>query len=180
MSRSDSSELEGASLEAPDFIEQNDPARIDDVVPTADFQTLPVVGLGGSAGSIQALQSFFSATPANSRLAYVVVLHLSPAHDSALPVLIERWTTMRVKAASDGDELEPNCVYVIPPGKHLSAVNGRLALSEMEAERGRRVAVDLFFRSLADTHGPHAIAVVLSGADGDGTIGIKRIRSAAG
>jgi two-component system, chemotaxis family, CheB/CheR fusion protein len=173
-------EHHGASLQAPDAVEQDDPAHIDEVVPTAGYRTLPVIGLGGSAGSIQALQRFFAAAPADGDIAYVVVLHLSPSHESALPLLLERWTSMRVKAASDDDVLEKNCVYVIPPGKHLSAVDGRLTLTDMEAERGRRVAVDLFFRSLADTHGPHAIAIVLSGADGDGAIGIKRIKERGG
>jgi two-component system, chemotaxis family, CheB/CheR fusion protein len=177
-----SPELEhhGASLEAPDAVEQDDPDRIDNVVPTAGYQTLPVIGLGGSAGSIQALQRFFTVAPPDSGIAYVIVLHLSPSHESALPLLVERWTRMRVKAASDGEKLEPNSVYVIPPGKHLSAVDNRLTLTDMDAERGRRVAVDLFFRSLADTHGPHAVAIVLSGADGDGTIGIKRIKERGG
>src|SRR6478609_3143701 len=173
-------ERRGAPLEAFDAVEQDDPARIDDAIPTAGYRTLPVVGLGGSAGCIHALQRFFEAMPLNSGLAYVVVLHLSPSHESALPLLIERWTTMPVKAASDGDELEANRVYVIPPGKHLSAVDGCLALRDLEDERGKRVAVDLFFRSLADTHGPHAVAVVLSGADGDGAIGIKRIKERGG
>jgi two-component system CheB/CheR fusion protein len=170
----------GASLQAPDAVEQDDPARIDNVVPTAGYQTLPVVGLGGSAGSIQALQRFFEATPVDTGLAFVVVLHLSAAHDSAMLLLIDAWTTMPVKAVSDGDVIERNCVYVIPPGKHLSAVNGHLTLNDLEAERGRRVAVDLFFRSLADTHGPHATAIVLSGADSDGSIGIKRIKERGG
>src|SRR3954462_1166340 len=132
------SELEhhGASLEAPDVVEQDNPGRIDDVVPTVGFETLPVVGLGGSAGSIPALQRFFEATPAESNLAYVVVLHLSSSHESVLAPLIQRWTKMRVKAASDGDTLQANCVYVIPPGKYLSAVGGRLTLTNAEPERG--------------------------------------------
>jgi two-component system, chemotaxis family, CheB/CheR fusion protein len=177
-----SPELEhhGASLAAPDVVEQDDPARIDDAVPTAGYRTLPVVGLGGSAGCIQALQRFFESTPSDSGLAYVVVLHLSPSYESSLPQLIARWTSMPVKAASDGDKLEQNSVYVIPSAKHLSAVDGRLRLMPIEQERGKRVAVDLFFRSLADTHGPHAVAVVLSGADGDGAIGIKRIKERGG
>ena len=69
---------------------------------------------------------------------------------------------------------------MIPPGKHLAAVDGHLELADLPTERGQRVAVDLFFRTLADTHGPHAAAIVLSGADGDGAIGIKRIKERGG
>src|SRR5205085_4918547 len=81
----------------------------------------------------------------------------------------------------DGVKTEANCTYVIPPGKQLTAVNGRLHLGDLDrSEKGSRVAVDLFFRSLADTHGPHAAAIVLSGADSDGAIGIKRIKERGG
>jgi len=82
--------------------------------------------------------------------------------------------------AEDGQKVYPNHVYVIPPGKYLATVNGHLKLTPLEAEVGRRVAVDLFFRSLADTHGPNAVAIILSGADGDGAIGIKRIKERGG
>src|SRR3954454_22274946 len=142
-------EQHGATLSVPDAVEQDDPERIDDVVPTAGYETLPVVGLGGSAGSIRALQRFFEATPPNSDLAYVVLVHLSPAHEISLPLLVECWTSMRVKAASDGEKLEQNNVYIVPPGKHISAVDNSLKLEEMETDRWSRVLVDLFFRSLA-------------------------------
>src|SRR5262249_44755390 len=82
--------------------------------------------------------------------------------------------------AADGQKVFPDHVYVIPPGKYLVTVDGHLKLNDFENDRGRRVAVDLFFRSLADTHGPHAAAVVLSGADADGALGIKRIKERGG
>ena len=167
-------------LAAPDLVEEQDPDRMDNVVPTAGYHTLPVVGLGGSAGSIQALQRFFQSTPLDTGLAYVVVVHLSAVNDSSLPLLVSSWTSMHVKAASNGDRLEANCVYVVPPGKHVAAVDGSLKLSDVESERGGRVPVDLFFRSLADTHGAHAVAIVLSGTDADGTIGIKRVKERGG
>ncbi|MFO0890687.1 MAG: CheR family methyltransferase [Isosphaeraceae bacterium] len=87
---------------------------------------------------------------------------------------------MPVVQASDGQKVEPDHVYVIPPGKHLTTVHGHLRLDDLPSDKGKRVAVDLFFRSLADTHGPHAAAVVLSGADADGAIGIKRIKERGG
>ena len=154
--------------------------EIDNVVPTYGYHRMPIVALGGSAGSLQALKAFFQTVPARSAVAYVVIVHLSPEHESILPTLLQAATAMPVAAARHGELLEKDHVYVIPPGKHLTVINGHLKLTPLEPERGRRVAVDLFFRSLADTHGPHATAVVLSGADGDGAIGIKRIKERGG
>jgi two-component system CheB/CheR fusion protein len=87
---------------------------------------------------------------------------------------------MPVSVAADGESVEANHVYVIPPGKILTTTDGRLRLSDMRGERGKRITVDLFFRSLADTHGPHAAAIVLSGLDSDGALGIKRIKERGG
>ncbi|MES2568465.1 MAG: chemotaxis protein CheB, partial [Verrucomicrobiota bacterium] len=165
---------------APDFVEQEDSVSIDDPIPSRGYSMLPLVGLGGSAGSIKALQTFFSTMPPESGMAFVVILHLSPEHQSTMAQLLQRTTTMRVVQAKDLEKIEPNRVYVIPPGKYLSAVDEHLRLSPLHAARGKRVAVDLFFRTLADSHGPHAVAIVLSGADGDGAIGIKRIKERGG
>ncbi len=87
---------------------------------------------------------------------------------------------MPVQQVHGTTRVEANHVYVIPPGKTLSSANGHLTCSDLSPERGRRVAVDLFFRTLADTHGPNAAAIVLSGADGDGAIGIKRVKERGG
>jgi len=167
-------------LMTPDVVEEDLADEIDNIVPTYGYQQLPMVGLGGSAGSIGALESFFKAMSPDAGMVYVVVLHLSPDHESALPAMLQRWTSMRVQQAENGQKVEPNQVYVIPPGKHLTAVNGHLRLSPLEHPVGKRVAVDLFFRSLADSHGPHAAAIVLSGADGDGALGVKRIKERGG
>ncbi len=165
---------------APDHVEEELASEIDNSVPAYGYQMLPMVGLGGSAGSVRALQEFFNAMPAESGLVFVVVLHLAPGHESTMAEVLGRATTMPVVQATDRIEVRANCVYVIPPGKHLSAVDGILQLSEMDHERGRRVTLDLFFRSLADSHGPHSAAIVLSGADGDGALGIKRIKERGG
>src|SRR5271166_787885 len=154
--------------------------EIDNIVPTRGYQMTPMVGLGGSAGSVQPLIEFFQAMPANSGMVFVVILHLSPTHESTMASLLGRSTTMPVVQAQDGQKVEADHVYVIPPGKYLTTVNGHLKLIELKSEKGKRVAVDLFFRSLADTHGPHAAAIVLSGADGDGALGIKRIKERGG
>ena len=144
------------------------------------YEAMPMVGLGGSAGSIQGLISFFQAMPADSGMAFVVILHLSPEHDSTLPALLQRVTSMPTYQVLGSVKVKPNCVYVIPPGKALAAANGTLQVSDLQSERGRRVAVDLFFRTLADTHGPNSAAIVLSGADSDGALGIKRIKERGG
>ncbi|MGF6527706.1 chemotaxis protein CheB [Variovorax sp. PvP013] len=171
---------DGLPRVAPDAAEQAHGDETDAAVPASDFQKLPVVGLGGSAGSIPALGRFFEHTPADTGAAYVVILHLAPDHHSLLPELLQNATAMRVETARDGIELAPDHVYVIPPGKHLTTEEGRLRLADLQSEPGRRVAVDLFFRALADTHGPHATAIVLSGGDGDGANGLKRIKERGG
>lgn len=156
------------------------PAGVDDIIPSAGFHELRVVALGGSAGSVAALQEFFSVVPPDTGMAFVVIMHLSPEHESTMPQLLQRATPMPVAQAEHGMKLEANSVYVIPPGKHLVMIDGHVRLTDLVAETGKRVAVDLFFRSLADTHGTHASAIVLSGVDGDGAAGIKRIKERGG
>ena len=165
---------------APDVIEQEAGSQIDNIIPSYGYQLTPIVGLGGSAGAIPALRAFFETMPADAGMIFVVVLHLSPDHVSTLASMIQKWTKMRVVQAVDTQRVEPNWVYVIPPGKHLTATDGHLRVTDLDREHGRRVAVDLFFRSLADAYGPHAAAIVLSGGDGDGTLGIKRIKERGG
>ena len=164
----------------PDASEEEAGSQTDNAIPTRGYREVRVVALGGSAGSIPALQQIFQAMPADSGMAFVVVLHLSPEHESVLSDVLQRTTKMPVAQARDGERVLPDHVYVIPPGKHLSLSDGHLRLTELPREQGRRMVVDLFFRSLADTHGAHAVAVVMSGGDGDGAIGIKRIKERGG
>ena len=165
---------------APDHAEQEMAAGLSNDAPTYSYQQLPMIGLGGSAGSIPALQTFFQSMPRDSGLAFVVVMHLSAEHESSLAEVLQSWTTMRVEQVVDTVKVKPNHVYVIPPGKQLAAADGHLELADLPIERGRRVAVDLFFRTLGDTHGPNGAAIVLSGADGDGAIGLKRVKERGG
>jgi two-component system CheB/CheR fusion protein len=171
---------QGLPAITPDVNEQDYPEDMDNIVPTKGYQMLPVVGLGGSAGGIPALQKFFAATPVDTGMAFVVVLHLSPEHGSVLDSILANTTTMLVVHPQDGQKIEANTVYVIPPGKFLATQGECLKVTVLEPERGRRVAVDIFFRTLADTHGPHATAVILSGADGDGALGLKRVKERGG
>ncbi len=144
------------------------------------METLSVVGLGGSAGSIREFQMFFSKMPENSGLAFVVVLHLSPDYESNLAELLQKWTSMPVVQVSEPLKVEGNRVYVIAPGKHLLMSDGQLIPGDMPREYGRRAAVDIFFRTLAETHRDRSVAIVFSGLDGDGAIGIKRIKENGG
>ena len=165
---------------SPDHAEEEGADHID-AIPASGYEMLPMVGLGGSAGAIQALQAFFKAVPDKPGMAFVVVLHLAPDYESTLPQVLQRVTKMPVRQATESQIVEPDTVYVIPPGKSIEAFDGRLMLREATPlVGGRHVAVDLFLRTLADTHGPRAAAVVLSGADGDGAIGIKRIKERGG
>jgi two-component system CheB/CheR fusion protein len=145
-----------------------------------DAAALTVVGIGASAGGVKALQEFFGGVPANSDMAYVVVLHLSPEHESHLAEVIGRSTPIPVVQVVETVDIAPDRIYVIPPGKHLTMTNGSLMLSDVSAAQGRRVAIDRFFRSMADAHGPHSVAVVLSGADGDGALGLKLVKELGG
>ncbi|HZW74993.1 MAG TPA: CheR family methyltransferase [Caldimonas sp.] len=164
----------------PDHAEEVLADATDDQVPTRTYSTMPMVGLGGSAGSVAALQTFLAAVPEDSGMSYVVVVHLAPDHASLLAEILQRVTHMPVRQVDESARVEADHVYVIAPGKTLASADGHLVCSELSPERGRRVAVDLFFRTLADTHGPHATAIVLSGADADGSVGIRRIKERGG
>ncbi|WP_307704246.1 PAS domain S-box protein [Variovorax paradoxus] len=164
----------------PDHAEEELADQIDDAVPSRGYRMLPVVGLGGSSGGIEAVGAFFEATPFDTGMAFVVVLHVSAAHESALAQVLRRSTRMRVVPVAGRERIEPDTVYVVPPGKALRTRGELIELAALPPGQGHHVAVDFFFRTLADTHGPHAIAVVLSGADGDGAIGIKRIKERGG
>ena len=113
-------------------------------------------------------------------MAFVVVMHLPPDHESTLAAILQNVTPMTVVQVHGITPVVANHVYVIPPAKHLSIFNGSLHLSELKRQYGKHVAVDMFFRTLADSQGPNAVAVVLSGADSDGCIGIKRIKECGG
>lgn len=139
-----------------------------------------VVGIGASAGGLEALQNFFKAMNSNIGAAFVVVQHLSPDHKSLMDELLSRCTSMKVKAAQDGQEVMPNHVYLIPPGKDLSIYQGKLYLQGQNSKNHINLAIDSFFRSLAADKGKYAIAVVLSGAGSDGTLGIRAVKEAGG
>jgi two-component system, chemotaxis family, CheB/CheR fusion protein len=140
---------------------------------------LTVIGMGASAGGLSALQAFFSALPADTGLTFVVVVHLSPEHESSLAELLQTRTQMPVQQVTGRVAMQPNHVYVIPPGRHLVVNDEHLDLAALEMPPGPRTQIDLFFRSLAEQHGDGA-AIILSGLGSDGTVGIQAIKEAGG
>src|SRR5581483_6398985 len=140
----------------------------------------PVVGIGASAGGVEALELFFAAMPADSGMAFIVVMHLDPTHESWLADIIGRRTSMPVIAAQDQETVEPGRVYVLQPGAIMTISEGRLHLRERGLGAGERAPVDIFFNSLAEDCGENAVGIVLSGSGSDGTLGIKAIKEKGG
>ena len=141
---------------------------------------LPIVGIGASAGGLEALEQFLSHVPAGSGLAFVIVQHLDPTRQGIMPELLQRATGMNVFQVKDRTKVQPDCVYVIPPNKDLSLLHGVLHLLEPTATRGLRLPIDFFFRSLAQDQQEHSIGVILSGMGSDGTLGLRAIKEKAG
>ncbi|MGB9178625.1 MAG: CheR family methyltransferase [Pyrinomonadaceae bacterium] len=139
-----------------------------------------VVGLGASAGGIKAFKEFFAHVPPRSDIAYVVILHLSPEHESHLAEVLQVATEMPVTQVRDSVQIKPNHVYVIPPNKSLAINDGHLALSEIKRIEERRAPIDIFFRTLAESKTSQAVSVVLSGTGADGSMGMKRVKEMGG
>ena len=140
-----------------------------------------IVGIGASAGGLEAIESFFKAMPSNSGVAFVVVQHLSPDHKSLMVELLSKHTRMSVRRAEDGMTVERNSVYLIPPNHNLRMFHGRLLLSEQQRDlRGINLPIDIFLRSMAEDQGDKAIAIILSGTGSDGTSGIRAIKEELG
>ncbi|PYI92942.1 MAG: histidine kinase [Verrucomicrobia bacterium] len=139
-----------------------------------------VVGLGASAGGIGPLQQFFTDMDPQSGLAFVVVMHLSPEYESQLANVIQQKTPMPVTQVHEPVHVRPNHVYVIPPNHQLTFEDSMLRLVPPQQPLGRRVTIDLFFRTLAQAYGQRAVCVILSGTDSDGVIGLKHIRAQGG
>jgi two-component system CheB/CheR fusion protein len=139
-----------------------------------------VVGIGASAGGLEALISFFSKMPADSGMVFVVVQHLSPNCRSMMGELLGSHTAMRIFTAENGMMTEPNCIYLQPPQSHLNLFNGSLLLDDFSGQRGLNLPIDYFFRSLAEDRKEKAIGIVLSGTGSDGSRGLPSIREAGG
>ncbi|MBN2700409.1 MAG: PAS domain-containing protein [Methylothermaceae bacterium] len=140
----------------------------------------PVVGIGASAGGLEALEELFENMPTDTGMAFVVVTHQHPGHTSLLPELLRKETEMKVIEAGDGIKLRPNSVYVSPSGGYLSIMNATLRCKEAENKQAPHLPIDYFFRSLAEDQKERAICIVLSGTGTDGTLGVKAIKGESG
>ncbi|MFZ2170320.1 MAG: chemotaxis protein CheB [Methylococcaceae bacterium] len=140
----------------------------------------PIIGIGASAGGLEALDVFLSHVPLASGLSFVVIQHLDPTHKGIMPELLQRITPMKVAQADNHMQVKADCVYVIPPNKDLSILHGKLYLLDPVASRGLRLPIDFFFRALADDQHERAIGVILSGMGSDGTLGLRAIKENAG
>jgi two-component system CheB/CheR fusion protein len=140
----------------------------------------PVVGIGASAGGLDAFKKLLKAIPEDSGMAYILVQHLDPAHESILTELLQKVTKIPVQEITDNVQVVPDHIYIIPSNKLLTANDGVLQLSARLSKGQRNLPIDLFFTSLAEVHQSHAIGVVLSGTANDGTLGLKAIKDQGG
>jgi two-component system CheB/CheR fusion protein len=148
--------------------------------PREENRIPPIVGLGASAGGLEALNQFLQNVPPNCGIAFVIVQHMDPTHKGVMPDLLQRSTSMKVVQVKDRTRVEPDCVYVIPPNKDMSILHGVLHLLDPVAPRGLRLPIDIFFRSLALDQQERGIGVILSGMGSDGTLGLRAIKESAG
>ena len=147
---------------------------------STDNQFFPIVGIGASAGGLEALEQFLGGVPSNSGMAFVVIQHLDPNRHGMLPELLQRATPMAVRQAGNRMKIKPDCVYVIPPNKDLSILHDTLYLLDPVAPRGLRLPINSFLCSLADDRRERAIGIILSGMGSDGTSGLQAISERGG
>jgi len=145
--------------------------------PGASF---PIVGIGASAGGLEALEQFLGCVPTGAGIAFIIIQHLDPTRKGLMAELLQRSTSMRVIQVKDRTRVRPNCVYVIPPNRDMSILHGVLHLFAPSAKRGQRLPIDFFLRSLAQDQQEHSIGVILSGMGSDGTLGLREIKEKAG
>ncbi len=147
--------------------------------PPATVQNFPIVGIGASAGGLDAFKRLLEAIPENSGMAYVLVQHLDPSHESLLPEILQRVTKIPVHEIIDDIHLAPDHIYIIPSNKILTSTDGVLQLTPRD-KKILNLSIDIFFTSLANVHKECAIGVVLSGTGSDGTLGLKAIKEHGG
>ena len=147
---------------------------------SAESGAFPIVAIGASAGGLEVFRGFLDAQSPKSGMAFVMIQHLDPTHPSLMVELLSSHTSMTVVQATDGARLEPDHVYLIPPGVSLAIRDGLLRLSKPMERHGARLPFDFFLGSLAEARGERAICVVLSGSGGDGSVGLRAIKEKGG
>ncbi len=145
-----------------------------------ESKDVTVVGIGASAGGLEALQDFFKNMPLNTGLAFVVIQHLSPDYKSVMDELLARQTTIPIHIASDGLQIKPNNIYLLPPKNNISIFHNKLYLEEQIIKKRLNLPIDIFFRSLAIEKGKNTIGIILSGTGSDGMLGTRAIKEAGG
>ncbi|MDO9140196.1 MAG: chemotaxis protein CheB [Methylobacter sp.] len=155
-------------------------AITDLVVRPGTDSLFPIVGIGASAGGLEALEKFFSHVPDNLGVAFIVIQHLDPNYKGMMEELLQRTTAMAVFQAKNGMKVKPDCIYVNPPNKELSIRQGTLYLLDPVAPRGLRLPIDAFFCTLAEDRHEQGIGVMLSGMGSDGTQGLRVIKEKSG
>ena len=145
--------------------------------PEASF---PIVGIGASAGGLEALELFIKNIPKDSGMSFVIVQHLDPTRKDIMVELLQRVTSMQVMQVAEHTVVQPNCIYMIPPNKDMSIFHGTLHLFAPAEPRGLRLPIDYFFRSLADDKQEQSMGVILSGMGSDGTLGLGAIKEKGG
>ncbi len=161
-------------------VEAEMPRAATELVETCDRAPCPVVGVGASAGGLEALQGLFDNLPSNPGVAFVVVQHRATDHTSVMKSLVERHTKLTVRDIEDGMKIEPDIIYLAPADKDVSILHGILYLIEPPPRFGVHLPIDSFLRTLAHDEGERAIGIVLSGTGSDGTLGLKEIKAAGG
>jgi two-component system CheB/CheR fusion protein len=151
-------------------------AAVLDTMPTP----FPIVGIGASAGGLEAFEQFFTNMPSDTGMTFVLVQHLDPTRPSILGELVRRYTRMHVREIAGGMEIKPDTAFIIPPNCDMGIINGTFQLMKPVAPRGLRLPIDYFFRSLAEDQKERAICIILSGTGTDGTLGLKEVKGAGG
>jgi len=153
----------------------------EEIMPEQDGRRpFPIIGIGASAGGLEALEQFLRNVPPGSGMAFVIIQHLDPTHKGIMPELLQRASQLEVLQVRDRMKVKPDCVYVIPPNRDMSILHGVLHLFEPAAPRGLRLPIDFFLRSLAEDRQEAGIGVILSGMGSDGTMGLRAIKEKAG
>ncbi len=160
-------------------LQKSNPSSQIENTPVAD-RVFPVVGIGASAGGLDAIEKFFSNMPSDSGIAFVIIMHFDPTSKSVMVEILKRYTKMDVSQAEDGIKIKPNCVYIIPPNKDMAILHGNIQLLEPTVSRGIRHPIDFFFRSLSEDYKEKAICIILSGTGTEGTLGLKAIKGEGG
>ena len=157
-------------------------SQAESISETVSTQAAPsyIVGIGASAGGLQAIEAFFDNMPTDSGMAFVVVQHLSPDFKSLMDELLARHTEMAIHKVTDRLTVEPNSIYLIPPEQNMALSHGKLLLTEQDSHRGLNLPIDIFFKSLAMDAGERGIGIVLSGTGSDGSRGIVEVNDAGG